>query len=54
MNEFYKLYPTRETEGQAQGCILLRSLEFNPLGDDSSIRMWAIRPLLVEWEVDVF
>ena len=31
-----------------QGCILRRSLVFNPLGNDNSVRMSAILPLLKE------
>ena len=34
-------------DGQAQGCILRRSMVLNPVGDDSSARMWVIIPLLV-------
>ena len=50
MNECYNLYP----EGQAHECTLRRSMVFNPLGDDSPVRMWAIIPFLVEWELVVF
>ena len=39
MNEFYNLYPLVKPEGQAQGCILRRSMAINPLGNDSSVRM---------------
>ena len=39
MNEFYNLYPARKPEGQAQGCILQRSMVINPLGNDSSVWM---------------
>ena len=35
-------------EGQAQGCILRRSLVINPLGNEYPVRMQAIIPLLVE------
>ena len=31
--------PPMKPEGQAQGCILRRSMAINPLGDDSPIRM---------------
>ena len=41
-------------EGQAQWYILRQSMVFNPLGDDSPVRMWAIILLLVEWELGVF
>ena len=41
-------------EGQAQGSILWQSMVFNPLGNDSPARMWAIIPLLVELELGVF
>ena len=41
-------------EGQAQGWIIRRSMELYPLGDDSPVRMWAIIPLLVNWELGVF
>ena len=46
--------PPMKPEGQAPGCILRRSMVFNPLGDDSPIMIWAIIPLLVEWKLDVF
>ena len=35
-------------DGQAQRCILRQLMVFNPLCDDSPLRMWAIIPLLVE------
>ena len=51
----FKTYiPPVKPEGQAQGCILRRTMLFNPLGDDSPVRMWAIIPLLVELELGVF
>ena len=45
---FITYIPLVKPEGQAQGCILRRSMVINQLGDDSSVRMWAIIPLLVE------
>ena len=43
-----------KSEGQVQGCILRRSMVINPLDNDSQVRMLAIIPLLVEWELGVF
>ena len=54
MNEwinFITYIPPVKPEGKARGCILRRSIVFNPLGDDSPVRMWAFIPLLVEWEL---
>ena len=48
MNEFYNVYSTVKSDGQAQGCSLRRTMVFNPLGGDSPVGMWAINPLLVE------
>ena len=39
ISEFNNLYIARETEGQAQGCILRRPMVINPLGNDSPVRM---------------
>ena len=39
--------PPAKPEGQARGCILRLSMVFNPLGDDSPARMWAIIPQLL-------
>ena len=37
---FITYIPPVKIEGQAQGCIILpRSMLFNPLGDDSPVRM---------------
>ena len=40
--------PFVKPEGQAQGCILRRSMVINPLGKESLVRMYAIILLLVE------
>ena len=48
---FITYVPPVKPQGQAQWCILRRSMVFNPLGDDSPVKMWAIFPLLVEWEL---
>ena len=40
--------PPVKPEGQAQGCILRRTMVLNPLGDDSPAKILAIIPLLVE------
>ena len=45
---FITYIPLVKLEGQARGCILRRWAVFNPLGDDSLVRMWAILLLLVE------
>ena len=42
MNELYNLYTPVKAEGQAQWCILWRSMVSNPLGVDSLARMWEI------------
>ena len=42
MNEFYNLYTPVKHEGQAQRCILWRSMVTNPLRVDSPVRMWEI------------
>ena len=41
MHELYNLYriPPVKPEGQAQGCILMRSTVINPLGNDSPVRI---------------
>ena len=56
MNElnFITYIPPVKPEGQSQKCILRWSMVFNPLGDDSSVSMWEILSLLVEWELGVF
>ena len=48
MNEFLTYIPHMKPEGQAQGFILQRSMEFNPLGDDSPVGMWGIISYLVK------
>ena len=48
MNFIIDILPVKP-EGQAQGCILRRSMVFNSLGDDSTGRMRAIIPLLVAY-----
>ena len=51
MNElinFITYIPPLKSEGQAQGCILRRSMVFNPLGNHSPVWMWAVIPILVE------
>ena len=42
MNELYNLYTPVKSEGQAQWCILWRSMVTNPLGVDSPVTMWAL------------
>ena len=42
MNELYNLYTPVKPEGQAQWCILSRSMVTNPLRVDSPVRMWEI------------
>ena len=48
MNEFYNLYPARETRRSSTDVYSPAVDVYNPLGDDSPIRMWAIIPLPVE------
>ena len=50
MNEFNFITYTNplKPEAQAQGCILRRSMVFNPLGDDSPGKDVGIYSLLVE------
>ena len=45
---FITYIPPKKSEGQAQGCILRRSMVINPLGDESPVRMWEIMLPLVE------
>ena len=42
MNALYNLYTPVKTEGQAQWCILWRSMITNPLMIESPVRMWEI------------
>ena len=42
MNELYNLYTLVKPEGQAQWCILWRSMVTNPLIVESPVRMWEI------------
>ena len=51
---FVTYIPPMKPEGQAQGCILRRSMVINPLDNDSPVRMYAIISLLAEWELGVF
>ena len=37
---FITYIPPVKPESQAQGCILQRSIEFNPLGENSPARIW--------------
>ena len=46
--------PPVKPEGQAQECILRQLIVISMLGDDSLVRMWAIIPIFVEWELGVF
>ena len=48
MNAFYNLYPPVKPGVKPKGCIFRWSMVFNPLGDDSQVRMWAIVSLLME------
>ena len=49
MNEFYNLYTPVKPEGQAQGCILWRSMVTNPLGVDNPVSMWAITIIMLAY-----
>ena len=49
MNEFYNIYTPVKPEGQAQGCILWRSMVTNPLRIDSPVRMWAIIVIMLAY-----
>ena len=42
MNELYNLYTPVKLEGQAQWCILWRSMANNTLMIESPVRMWEI------------
>ena len=42
MNELYTLYTPVKPEGQAQRCILWRSMVTNPPMVESPVRMWEI------------
>ena len=46
---FITYIPLVKPEGQTQGFILRWSRMFNPLGDDSPVRLWEILPLLMEY-----
>ena len=39
---FITYIPPVKPEGQAQGCILRRSMVINPLGNDSPVRMYYV------------
>ena len=45
---------TVKTHGSSQGCVLRRSMVNYTLGDDCLLRMRAIIPLLLMWELGVF
>ena len=45
---------TAKTQGSSPGCVLLRLMVINTLGDDCLLRIRAIIPLLVKWELGVF
>ena len=47
MNEFYNLYPARETRGSGPE-VYSPAMVINPFGDNSAVTMWAIILLLVE------
>ena len=49
MNEVYNLYTPVKPEGQAQWCILWRSMVTNPLGVDRPVRMWEIMIIMLPY-----